>query len=70
MHILGCAHHNQGSATRDIAHGRAAAIELGERLVDDGCIVLQEPVAEQCVRHTDPQRCAVVGYEAGGLEPG
>ena len=44
MHILGCAHYNQGSATRDIAHGRAVAIEFGKRLVDDGCIMLQEQV--------------------------
>ena len=59
VHIVGCAHHSQGSAPRDITHGRAVPIELGERLLDEGSIALQEPVAEQELRLGTPTRSAV-----------
>ncbi len=49
---------------------RALAIDLAERLVQDGGVVLREPVAEQVVRHPYTQCYAIVRHQRGGLEPG
>ncbi len=38
--------------------------------LEDGRVVLGQPVPEERVRHPDAQRAAVVGHEDGRLEPG
>ena len=57
-------------AFRDERHDRGRTVELGERFVQDGGVVLGEPVAEKPVRDTHENRAALVGDERRRFEPG
>ncbi len=63
-------HERRAYVLRHEGDGRAGSLHLGEGFIDHRRVMFRQPVAEEGIRNTHPDRAVAVGDKRGGLEPG